>query len=383
LLYALTGDIDTPGGNVWFAKPPMDNFLGLDLLSQEQRQKTLGRDLKPLGPGSMGWINARELLDSVATAQPYTTRALVSFGGNPIATTPNPSGVAQGLRSLEFHVHADMFFGPTALYADIFLPVASAWERSGLAAGFGISKRAERYIQLRPPAIARLGESLSDTDIVFALARRLDLQEHFFGGNVEAATSAALTPSGCSLTVLRDNPGGVELPLETQYRKYEQGGFTTPSKKLEFYSERFFFVGYPPLPVFRFDSAPMDDFPLRLISAKSPFFCHSQHRQVTSLRRGNPRPRVAINHDLATRRGITKGDKVAITTHYGRIVAYAAIDDSLAADVVCCQYGWWAIDPSGGDLNFANLIPDRDGDPVSNSRCLRDAFCEIGRLSSD
>uniref|UniRef100_UPI003D0CB11D molybdopterin-dependent oxidoreductase n=1 Tax=Sedimenticola sp. TaxID=1940285 RepID=UPI003D0CB11D len=65
LLYALTGDLDAPGGNVFFTKPALANFFGLDLLDPAQRQKSLGFRERPLGPGRMGWITSTDLYRAV------------------------------------------------------------------------------------------------------------------------------------------------------------------------------------------------------------------------------------------------------------------------------------------------------------------------------
>lgn len=179
LLYALTGDIDAPGGNVYFTKPPMANLLGMELLSDEQKTKTLGLDERPLGPGTMGWISSYDIYKAVVDEIPYAVKALISFGGNPLLTKPNADDAAHALEQLEFYVHADLFLNPTANYADIILPVASPWERPGFYPGFQISQQADALVQFRPAVIPPLGESRGDSWIVFELAKRLGLDQHF------------------------------------------------------------------------------------------------------------------------------------------------------------------------------------------------------------
>ena len=81
------------------------------------------------------------------------------------------------------------------------------------------------------------GEARSDTEIVFDLASRLGLGAHFWDGDIEAAYRYQLGPSGVSLEALREQPGGVRVPLQTRYRKFaeqEDGvprGFKTPDTK--------------------------------------------------------------------------------------------------------------------------------------------------------
>lgn len=373
LLYALTGHMDAPGGNVWFTKAPLANMFGMELLSEEQSKKTLGLEQRPLGPGTMGWVTSYDLYKSVTKGEPYSTRALISFGGNPLLTKPNADAAAKALEELEFYVHADIFLNPTANYADIILPVASPWERSGLYPGFQISQQAESLIQLRPAAIPPLGESRSDSWIVFELAKRLGLGEHFFDGNIDAAMQAMIKPAGLTLAELKAHPEGVDMKLGTNYRKYEKLGFATPSKKVEIFSERFQKNGYPPIPAFEEDEPISTDYPLRLICAKWITYCHSQQRQLPSLGRQMPEPLVEVNPQRASSLNIKENDWVRIDTSEGSIKARARFNKSLAKDVVCSQYGWWQ--DSGGSYN--NMISDDNFDRISSSNRLRNFRCNI------
>src|SRR5439155_1430528 len=113
---------------------------------------------------------------------------------------------------------------------------------------------ARSRVQLRRGVVEPRGEARSDTEIVFDLACRLGLGDRFWDGDIEAAHRDQLGPSGVTLDALRENPGGVRVPLQTRYRKYaeqEDGvpkGFATPTRKIELYCETFLAHGYRPLP---------------------------------------------------------------------------------------------------------------------------------------
>lgn len=376
LLYALTGSLDSPGGNVRFTKIPEANIMGTALLAEEQRAKRLGLDDRPLGPAASGWITSLDLYRSVVEGEPYRTRALLSFGSNPLLTKPKAKTASQALEDLEFYVHADLVLNPTASHADIVLPVASPWERSGLSFGFQVSQSAESWAQVRPAVIQPRGESRSDRWIVFELARRLGLNEAFFEGDCRAARHHRVDPSGLSLENLEAHPEGIPLPLTTQYRKFEKEGFATPTRKLEVYSERFLKCGYAPIPRFTNERPEDHDFPLRLISAKWIHFCHSQHRSIPSLRRSMPHPLVELSPQAMESRGIEDGDWVEIRTREGAIRALAKRNKSLKEDVACSQYGWEQ--ESGGNYNA--LISDRIFDSISGSNTLREVRCRIEKI---
>lgn len=275
------------------------------------------------------------------------------------------------------------------------LPVSSAFEAEALRIGFESSQAAQSLVQLRTPLAAPRGEARSDLQIIFALAVRLGLGEQFFGGDIEAAFRHQLAPSGVTLEQLRANPGGVRIPLATRHRKYaDSGGFRTPTRKVELYSEAFHSAGYPPLPSFeepghsprsRPDLA--ERFPLVLTCAKSLWFCESQHRNIAAVRRSAAHPQVEIHPETAGARGIAAGDWVRISTPNGSVRARAKFNPNLDPSVVCGQHGWWqacaeldlpGYPPYGPDSANLNLIlRSEPSDPVSGSSPLRASICDI------
>ena len=403
LLYALTGSFDAQGGNVLFPAVPTGNVAGEDLLSPEQRTRSLGLPDRPLGGSRWEWVTTDEVYRAIQEQRPYAVKGMVGFGANLLLAHADVPRGREALAALDFYVHADLFMNPTAELADIVLPVATPFEREGLKIGFDVSPAAQSLVQLRRRVVEPRGEARSDTDIVFDLAVRLGLGAHFWDGDVEAAYRYQLGPSGVSLEALRENPGGVRVPLQTRYRKYAEqkdgvaSGFATPTSKIELYSETFLEHGYPPLPehvepligpVSRPDLA--ERYPLILTCAKSTQYCESQHRALPSLRRRARDPEIELNPVAAAERGIRAGDWVTIETPEGRIRARAQLNESLEPNVVCGQHGWWqacpeigapGYDPFGPDGANLNLIIGNGAiDPVSGSVPHRAYLCQIRRV---
>jgi anaerobic selenocysteine-containing dehydrogenase len=179
LLYALTGSFDAPGGNVLFPKVPTPDLTGREYLSPTQRAKALGLPARPLGLPHYGWITSHDLYRAILEGTPYAVRGLVGFRANLLVSHADPGRAYAALKALQFCVYADLFLTPTAALADVILPVATAWEREVLKIGFDVSQEGESFVQWRAPVIAPRGEARSDTWIVFELARRLGLSEHF------------------------------------------------------------------------------------------------------------------------------------------------------------------------------------------------------------
>ena len=188
--------------------------------------------------------------------------------------------------------------------------------------------------------------------------------------------------------------------LATPYQPHKtRGGFATPSRRVEIWSETFRRHGQDPLPGYvppavsparRPDLAAR--YPLVLSSAKPHLYCHGQHRNLPKLRRLLPDPLVEVHPDTAAARGIGDGDWVGIRTPSGRVKARARYRDSLAPGVVAAQHGWWqACEALGlpgypahgeGSANINLLIDDEESDPISGSAPHRSYLCEIEPLTA-
>jgi anaerobic selenocysteine-containing dehydrogenase len=204
-LHALTGGFDARGGNVLFPSVPTNAIDGAELLAPEQRANAVTVAQRPLGPARYEFATGEDFLHRGA--------------------------------------HAGLFMNPTAELADLVLPVTSAFEAEGLKIGFEINEAAQSLVQLRRPLVPPRGEARSDLQIIFALATRVGLGEHFWNGDLDAAFRHQLAPSGLTLEQLRAEPAGVRVPLATRHHKYAEldggapRGFPTPSRKIELYSE--------------------------------------------------------------------------------------------------------------------------------------------------
>jgi anaerobic selenocysteine-containing dehydrogenase len=182
-----------------------------------------------------------------------------------------------------------MFANPSATCADLLLPASTCWEREGLMPSFPTAEETATWAQLRPPVVQPLYRSRSDLEIIFDLATRLGLGEHFFDGDIDAALNHHLAPSGITVQQLRANRVGVRAAGKTRYQKYAEidpqtgrpRGFQTPTGKIEIYSTRFAKAGYAPLPGMKEtgDSSAnrgqtSDEYPLMLTSFRLVQFCN-------------------------------------------------------------------------------------------------------------
>ena len=404
-LYALTGSFDRIGGNRVRRGPFYQGVSAWGKLSKEQMAKALGVEERPIGPPSMGWIMARDMYRAVTEEKPYKVRGLMAFGTNLPVSQADIEQAQDALSKVEFHVHCDLFETPAAQYADIFLPVTTPWEHEGIRFGFEITDEATALVQLRPRMVSPRGEARSDYEIVFDLACRLGMADDFFLGDIEAGWNYMLEPLGLTADALRAHPGGVKCEIDAREQKHQLPhhdgsgrirGFDTESRRVELYSELLHRHNQPAIPTYAPPAESLrvqrdgtaDKYPLILSSAKNGHYCHSQHRELASLRKRSPDPLAEIGQGLAASRGIRDGDWIRISTRKGAARFLAKVDPSLADDVVIAEFGWWQACPeldrgplpvSGSSSSNANSLFSADEcDPISGSVPLRSFRCDIG-----
>jgi anaerobic selenocysteine-containing dehydrogenase len=401
MLYALTGSFDAAGGNVLFPAVPSSSTTGEDLPSAKRLAPAIGFAERPLGPARWNHVSPQDFYRAVLEGLPYPVRGLIGFGTNLLLARADPVRGNAALTALDFYAHADLFMTPTAALADIVLPVASCFECEALKVGFEISEDAQSHVQLRQAIVAPPGQARSDTDFIFSLAVRLGLGDHFWNGSVEEAYRYQLAPSGITLDQLRAKPDGLRKPLTTRHMKHAAGnekgsprGFSTPSRKIEFWSETFLDNGYPALPDFveppigptaRPDLT--SSYPLILTCAKPSLFCQTQHRALPSLRRRTLHAEIELNPATAAARGIKSGDWVDVRTPAGGMRARARFNEEIDPRVVIGEHGWWqscdelgvgASDPlNPGGTNFNLTVDPSVRDPVSGTQSHRSNLCEV------
>ena len=407
ILYALTGNLDKPGGNVFFPSFPGPKVRDPRLLPPEIHQLRIAGDKRPLGPAGNpnSSVQAYEIFESILTGRPYPAKALVAFGGNLVTANSHSLIARDALKRLEFCVQTELFMTPTAELADIVLPAATHYESFHVKKGFPNVMAARTWVEYRPRVIAPLFEARSDLEIIFDLAQRLGLGDKFWDGDIEAAFNDQLKPLGLTLADLKKKPGGLPVDLPMAYQKYSKidqqtgtmKGFKTPSGRIELFSQTFKEHGYDPLPIYQephispiSKSELVREYPLILTCSKLLHFCHGQHRALPSLRRAVPHPFVEIHPQNARELNIENGEWVYVKTPYGKIRSKVKVTNGIAVDVVCIQHGWWqscpelhlpGYDPYSSEGANANLLYSTESiDRISGSVPYKAYLCKVSKI---
>jgi anaerobic selenocysteine-containing dehydrogenase len=397
ILQAICGLLDIPGGTIETEsvikhEATSDDILRGELPADKESRK-LGSERGYLPPSDLWYsigskpveIHPQHLLDAILEGRPYPIEVVGVMGSNPLLTWSNSRRVYDALMKVPFSFVSELVMTPTAALADIVLPAASYLETDGVVVS-GLGSGAT-FIQARSK-VDRIGECLSNQEIVMKLAEKLGLGGYFWK-DLGAYLDAYLAPVGITFAELQRLPK--VIISATRYRKYLKKGFNTPSGKVELYSSLCEQWGYEPLPVYHEpDETPAsrpelaEEYPLVLTNAHEAAFVHSQDRYLESFRREKPEPLVLVHPETAGPLGIADGDMVFIENRRGRIKQRASLSEDVRPGVICVGHGWWfpERDPAGlfgWDEANVNILTD-DSPPYSpemGSPKMRGFLCKM------
>jgi anaerobic selenocysteine-containing dehydrogenase len=415
MLVGLTGNFDVPGGNVvqplaWL-EVPGGGFPSRDHAFKMPRPWSdlpprVGAARFPVWTEMIDQGQAMDLPRHINSGDPYPLRGFLGFGVN-YRMFPGSKDWLAAVQKLDFICITDLFATDTAKYADIVLPACSSVERSEVRA------YPQKYVIATKPVIEPIGESRSDTDIVFGLAQKLGLpyQDYDgaaaggatppadlggflpngapdFGDAFDAALDWILAPSGMTVAQIREHPAGMPVPnpIPITFKKYEKNGFATPSGKMEFVSsitekhaDR---EGIDGLPVYNEPKlSPLSTpdvaagFPLVLgTGTRLPMFIHSRTFRLPWTRSLRREAMVDLNPIDAGKYGIAQGDLVELSTPYGAIQVKANITELAGVGVAHMFH-----DYPEADVN--TLLSGDYLDPISGFPGFKASLCAVKKIA--
>ena len=420
LIRAICGNLDVPGGD---GMPgPALNFLtdeemeANECLPEEQKAKQIGSNKFKLTswPGyQLISDNARRkwgktlpsewfceahgpsVFKAILTGDPYQVRALICNATNPVNSYGDAKMVLAALKKVEFLVTVDYWMTPTALQSDYVFPAAGALERPTIVTHYGATDSLMGGRRAIQPKYDR------HTDMVFW--RKLGLA---------CGQDPAMWPWETEEEAYWDIIQGIGLPISSynefvdnvrmyypplHQMKYENGGFWTPSGKVECNSSIMRQLGYVGMPTYiGSPENPIDtpelleEYPLVLTTGGGIMpYHHSEHFQMQGIRYIYPDPYFSINPETAAEMKIAQGDWCWIETRRGRIKMRAGVEPVVAPGVIFCPRGWWfperdaAADPDNpfgcleSNVNVLTSVDDWDCDCMGGSWANRGLLCKV------
>jgi thiosulfate reductase / polysulfide reductase chain A len=379
MLAGLIGQIDVPGGLVLPERPGAKYKTG----TPSTLPRVDGKGTKyPFAGGSGVYVEAR---DAMISGQPYQPKAAVFMFQNFVFSVPNVAKNLQALNNLELIVSVDTLMSETALMADYVIPGSVFLERYEILPQWVTFP----VLSLRQPVVPPVYGQKPEYEFVRDLAIAMGYGDYALSGGIgpfsvpyEAFLDDGLRAGiGIGLADLQALPGATWIGGETRYRKYQTGGFATPSKKFEFYSQQMADKGLNPLPDYvPTADGPTSTYPFYLVNWKEALHTHSRTMNNRWLMEFHGENELWINRQSAGSLGIRDGDTVWVENQYAKAQAKARVTDRIRPGVVGMIHGFghWALGPvaQGKGTNDAQFVAGK-ADPISGMAAHKDGAVRV------
>jgi anaerobic selenocysteine-containing dehydrogenase len=371
-LNVLTGHLDSEGG-MMFAEPAVDLTRAYGSKGHYGKFRSRVRGLPEFG----NELPVATLAEEMLTDGEGRIRALLTFAGNPVLSTPNGRQLDRALEGLDFMVCVDMYLNETTRHAHLILPPTSPLERSHYdiaLSGFAV-RNVAKY---SPPLFAKPAGALHDHEILAELTRRLGSRPGLarMAASAKSAVPRMLGPDRMLDLMLRTGAYGAE------YRGWVRllaalPGLAPLRRQLAAPDRR-----PAGLTVQRIvdaqhgvDLGPLQPSLLRRIATRDrrvqlapEMYLRDLDRAATALRaqtpglvligrrhvrsnnswlhnsqrlvKGKPRCTLQMHPDDAASRGVQDGATVRLRSRVGEVQVAAELTTDVVPGVVCLPHGW-------------------------------------------
>lgn len=342
-------------------------------------------------------VNMSALGQALTQLEP-PVHALFVYNSNPGAVAPNQNTVRRGLaRTNLFTVVHDLFFTDTTDYADYILPATTFLEHTDIQGAYG-----HYFVQLSNQAIEPVGEARSNVWLFGQLGQRMGFTEECFRDTPDDIVCQALSIGEDGMS---GNPGMEHISLEALkeqghiplsiHREPETNPFlpftsattSTPSGKIEFYSEALAAAGRDPLPAFtpatesRW-SKTAEKYPLELLARKADNYMNSTFANLDGHRKMEARTshRLEMHPADARARNLAEGDRVRVFNDRGALHLTMMLNPSLPAGVVATRLDWAKLHPDGAN---SNVLTSEQLTDIGAGATFYSALVEVAKSLAD
>ncbi|NEW25203.1 molybdopterin oxidoreductase family protein [Nocardia cyriacigeorgica] len=402
---AVTGNLDRAGGQM-FGTPPVDAARYAKYLPMGHGAWT---DRSGAHKSFRSELPVGVLAEEILTEGPGQIKAMITYAGNPVLSTPQGGRLEAALSSLDFYVAVDMYITETTRHADIILPPVSPLEREELNILFPVFsvRNNARYDAkvFDPPA-----DAMEDWQILARLITEVvPLPVRRLTGRAADAVFAQLSPQrmiaaavatgpygvlrkgrkGLTIKRIREAAGGVDLgPLRPRLPEL----IGTRDRKVQLAPPDFLRAITAVLDdaaAGRALTAPGEGFDLKLIGRRHLRSNNSWLHNIPTMMKGRDRCTVLMHPDDATERGLADGDSATVASPVGAITLPVEISDDIRRGVVAIPHGWghgapgvgWSVAAAQPGVNV-NLLHDPSlTDPLSGAAAVNNTWVRVSAVT--
>ena len=298
------------------------------------------------------------LADEILTPGKGQIKALIVIGGNPVLSLPDKAKIKQALSALDLLICIDVRRTDTTALADYILPASYGLERPEITsyADFVFDKPFHQFAEklIEPP-----GDATEEWIYLAELAKRMGLVLDLPGGQVDSQHSnedfigllEKLYPAEATKVPI------AEIASHRGGKLYEEFSDVTVMPAIEGMDDKFQLMPEGVAQEFAVLAKTLADQDSRddrflLICRRNKYvynsMCHELPKSVTS----NP---VYMHPDDILSLGAEVGDRVALESDFGKIIAMLSADVTLRRGVVASSHNFGDDSNGQNNENFASV----------------------------
>ncbi|MBI4854331.1 MAG: molybdopterin-dependent oxidoreductase [Acidobacteria bacterium] len=403
VLNIVTGNLDKVGGAL-FTLPAFDPITAPESLAPKGSYGRWHSRVRKL-PEFAGELPSVALAEEILTPGKNQIKALVTSAGNPVLSTPNGQQLDSAFASLEFMVSIDFYINETTRHAHIILPPTVALEHDNYDLALSLLA-VENVAKYSPVLFEPDSNQRHDWQIYLELQSRMESK----GGlsdvvaQVKKQVMSYLGPSGMldlglqfgpygtkfnpfssglSLNKLKETPHGVSFG---QLEPCLPERLFTPAKTIKLAPE----IYIKDLKRVKEKLTSIKTDGLFLIGRRQLSSSNSWLHNSLRLVKGRPKCVLLINPEDASKRNITNGQTVVVSSRVGRIEIPVEISEEMMLGVVSIPHGWGhnrsnvelsvAKEHAGASLN--DLTDELAIDAVSGTAAFSGVSVEVEAVSN-
>ena len=416
-LNAVTGHLDREGG-MMFAEPAVDLTRAYGSRGHYGKFRSRVRGL----PEFSNELPVAALAEEIDTPGAGQVRALITFAGNPVLSTPNGRQLDRALEKLDFMVSVDIYLNETTRHAHLILPPTSPLERSHYdiaLSGFAVRNVAKFSPALfeKPPGARHDHEILAELALRLGtapgpqrrvahakgwLTRRLGpdgaldwmLKTGKYGARNRGAIRMLASlpgmsamrelleapdrvPHGLDVAKLAASPNGVDLgPLEPCLVRR----LATPDRRVHLAPEMYLKDLQRAGDVLRSAAPAMVLIGRRHVRSNNSWLHNSQR-----LVKGKPRCTLMMHPRDARTRGIVDGATVKVRSRVGEVRVAVELTEDMMPGVVSLPHGWGhdrrgirlAVAEAHAGVSINDVVDDQRTDVLTGNAVLNGTPVEV------
>ncbi|WOJ98005.1 molybdopterin-dependent oxidoreductase [Congregibacter brevis] len=351
-LMAVTGNIGPMGAGVC----DVGRFFSID------KERLARPDLAPVGIRKINVLDIPRYVLEPGEETPI--KGLFIYNHNPVAVHPQQARMRAALLSDNvFVVGSDVTMTDSMACADLVLPASTHFEYGDVYKAYG-----HRYLQRSRPVLPSQGESVSNMELFRRLGTRFGFSEPAFQDSDDALIEQAFASINSAIPAQADGKA-LDMTPYAEPAMLRGGVFTTPSGRIELYSETMEEHCGQGLPRY-LDSPDKRDFvlvtPASELRTNSTFGgLKDQQRDIVC----------EIHSADAAEQGIEDGESIELHNERATVQLTARVTDDVRPGTLYVPKGAWIADsPTGYTVNA--LLPGHQESAIGGA-CYYDCGVDI------